>query len=179
MTGHAGQRFGWALVKDRAVAERMLIYLYGEMLWYTADTQYKFLQLFQHITDNDGALFSFIREKMTSRWDDVLQVLENQPEPKRFTLQGNSGGFYLWLECNWPEDENCQQVFLSGGIRANPGFRYGQSSRFVRINMVLYQHVHEIFLQYLQELASASPNARSLRTFSPQTEFHSEAFEAL
>lgn len=156
-TGHAGNRLGWALVKDPLLAQRMNMYITATTFGYSPDLQQKFSLIFQHVVATEGQAFQFVKQTLKGRYERLMEILDAQPEPKRFSLESKVGGFYLWLKCNWPEDQDaCLAVFQHAGVNGRPGSVYGYSDDHVRFNFMLHQSEADVLFDYVQALCHAN-----------------------
>ncbi|KAG8377299.1 hypothetical protein BUALT_Bualt08G0014800 [Buddleja alternifolia] len=85
LTGHAGSRFGWAIVKDKNVYENMLTYKSVADSGTSKDTQLRALKLIKVVVeDGDGGIFNFGYKTMKHRWEKLNHVLSSS---KRFKMQ--------------------------------------------------------------------------------------------
>jgi len=154
MTGHAGNRFGWALVKDRAIAQQMTTFIADYTYGISTDTQYKMLQVLNDVVSSEGDVFYWAKEKLASRYDRLLEILDSQPSPQRFSLESPVGSFYLWIKCLWPEDQsNCVNSFRAGRLSVFSGTRFGGGNDYVRVSFTMYDHLADSFFDYFRALA--------------------------
>jgi len=151
-TGHAANRFGWALVKDRNVASRMTQYIQMNNFGYSTDLQQKFNLLYKDVIASQGEIFNYGKQKLAQRYTTLLQILQNQTEPPRFSLESQVGGFYLWLKCNHASDQDCSSVFRSALVVGRSGTVYGVGKEYIRISFMARDHEIEEFFTYLQDL---------------------------
>ncbi|KAL0325169.1 UNVERIFIED_CONTAM: Tryptophan aminotransferase-related protein 4 [Sesamum radiatum] len=85
LTGHAGSRFGWAIVKDKNVYENMLQYKSLADSGTSKDTQLRALKLIKVVLENGGrGIYNFAYKTMRGRWTKLNHVLSLS---KRFKLQ--------------------------------------------------------------------------------------------
>ena len=128
LTGHAGTRIGWALVKDAEVAAKMAarVHATGRI---SHDAMLRGATLLNHLVESGGSPLWFAKEKMDGRWDRLVDLFCTDsltdgspciPRNPRFLLQnprvrvlemdaftGTSrrpSDPYMWLECALPED---------------------------------------------------------------------------
>ncbi|KAK1371403.1 Tryptophan aminotransferase-related protein 4 [Heracleum sosnowskyi] len=163
LTGHAGVRFGWALVKDKAVYEKILTYTGENTFGVSKDTQLRALKLLNVALQGDGrSLFKYAHETMRNRWESLTETVSLST---RFTVQEIAPRFctyfqnvrgpspaYAWLKCEREEDELCYKVLEDGGILGRPGTRFGASSRYVRLSLIKTQDDFDQLLQHLKIL---------------------------
>jgi len=153
MTGHAGNRFGWAVVRDPTIALYMNTYIALTTSGVSSDIQYKMSLIFSQLLATGGDEFQWVRTHMAERYSTLRQVLNSQPSPQRFSLESEVGGYYLWLHCLWPADQNCAGLFNRAGITVYPGESFGGDSSYVRVNFAMYDNLLDIFIERLQDLS--------------------------
>ncbi|KAK1371404.1 Tryptophan aminotransferase-related protein 4 [Heracleum sosnowskyi] len=163
LTGHAGLRFGWALIKDKAVYERMLTYTDDNTFGVSRDSQLRALKLLKVVLEGDGrSIFKYAYETLRMRWESLSQTISLST---RFTIQELAPRFctffetirgpspaYAWLRCEREEDKLCYNVLKSGGIIGRDGIQYGASSRYVRLSLIKSQDDFDQLLYYLNKL---------------------------
>ncbi|KAI3757466.1 hypothetical protein L6452_05003 [Arctium lappa] len=85
LTGHAGARFGWAVIKDKDVYEKILTYIVVADLGISKDTQLRVLKLLKVALEEDGKpFFKFAYNKMKDRWDTLTSIFSKST---RFSIQ--------------------------------------------------------------------------------------------
>lgn len=67
LSGHAGLRIGWALVKDPAVAAAMESFISKAEITMSVDSRYRALAVLRAIAASRGGFFSAIRAEITAR----------------------------------------------------------------------------------------------------------------
>lgn len=163
LTGHAGLRFGWALVKDEAVYKTMFTYTYDNTFGVSKDTQLRALKLIKvALEDNGRSIFEFGHGTMRKRWERLTQILSLS---NRFTIQEIAPQFctffhrvrepspaYAWLKCEREENEDCYKVLKSGGILGREGTLFGASSRYVRLSLIKTQDDFDLLLHRVNQL---------------------------
>lgn len=96
LTGHAGSRFGWALIKDKDVYERMVKYIDLNTYGVSRETQLRALKLLKHVVKGEGRdLFEFGYGTMKHRWELLSKTLEAS---KRFSVQHLSSQYCTFLD---------------------------------------------------------------------------------
>ncbi|KAL6315566.1 hypothetical protein AAG906_000870 [Vitis piasezkii] len=83
-TGHAGTTFGWALIKDESVYQRMLKYKLLNVLGVSRDTQLRALKLLKLVLEGSGRRFEFSYTTMKNCWEKLNNAL---PVSDRFSIQ--------------------------------------------------------------------------------------------
>jgi aspartate/methionine/tyrosine aminotransferase len=89
LTGHAGTRVGWALIKDEALAQRIKAYIPSV----SHDAQLRAATLLRYTVAQNGGPINFGLTEMTRRWDTFIELFCTDgaacqtPRNARFTLQ--------------------------------------------------------------------------------------------
>ncbi|KAH9624883.1 hypothetical protein KSS87_020283 [Heliosperma pusillum] len=163
LTGHAGSRFGWALVKDESVYRKMKHYVNYNSFGVSHDTQLRMLKLLKVVVDGGGReLFQFGHDIMKDRWEKLNAVFSKS---SRFSLQIIPPQFctfyqrvrqpspaYAWLKCERQEDGDCYTVLKSAGIIGRKGRLFGAEDRYVRLSLLKSKDDFESLLKSLQLL---------------------------
>ncbi|CAN8290075.1 unnamed protein product [Cochlearia groenlandica] len=164
-TGHAGSRFGWALVKDKAVYERMSRYIFLSSMGVSRDTQLHALQLLKVVVGDGGDdIFKFGYETMKKRWETLNKIFSMST---RFSLQKikpeycnyfkkvkNFTPSYAWVKCERQEDRNCYEIFREGKITGRDGKVFGSKESFVRLSLIRAQDDFDNLVDVLKKLVS-------------------------
>jgi len=164
LTGHAGSRFGWALVKDANVALNMEQYLIAQTLGVSTDTQVRFLGLVQHLSEglrekkneiansvNDKAtnpyteFFTYSTNNFLYRWvilDGIFNTFKAHRSNYEWTNQKTKGA-YMWMRCKKldknedGETETCvQHISKHSGIIGLSGVPFGSTIDYVRFSLL-------------------------------------------
>ncbi|CAA2988371.1 tryptophan aminotransferase-related 4-like [Olea europaea subsp. europaea] len=173
LTGHAGSRFGWALVKDKDVYLNMQKYVSLAEFSISRDTQLRALQLLKVVLKGDGReIFHFAYEKMRDRWEKISQTVSLS---KRFTVQDIPPQYcnffekvrgpspaYIWLKCEREEDTNCSAVLLAANIIGRSGSLFDAEDRYVRLSLLKSDDDFNLLLYRLKELVSKEGGADTL-----------------
>ncbi|KAF6149486.1 hypothetical protein GIB67_011387 [Kingdonia uniflora] len=173
VTGHAGSRFGWAVVKDKDVYERIAQYINLNILVATHDTQLRALKLLSVALKGGGKeLFGFGYKAMRHRWKKLSRSLSKS---SRFSLQNLEPMYctyfeevtgpspaYAWLKCEREEDKDCHEVLKSAGIIGREGSVFGAESRYVRLSLLKGQDDFDWLLERIDALVSQEYGSRSI-----------------
>ncbi|XP_043719975.1 tryptophan aminotransferase-related protein 4-like [Telopea speciosissima] len=163
--GHAGSRFGWALIKDAMVYERMTTYLKLNTLGVSHETQVRALELLKVVLEDEGkALFEFGHKAIADRWEKLNKIIS---QSKRFSLQKFSPQYctylqdvhrpspaYAWLKCEMEEYQECHKVLEAAGIIGRPGGFFGVEDSYVRLTLLRSDDDFNLLLQRLENLVS-------------------------
>lgn len=165
LSGHAGTRFGWGIVKDKNVCERMAIHMQLNSMGVSRDTQLRALKLLKVILEGNGReIFDFGFKTMKERWEMLNKTLSVS---KRFSLQNippqyctfyqkvkDSSPAYAWLKCEREEDKDCYAVFKAASITGRAGSIFGDDDRYVRFSMIRRKDEFDALIARLKELVS-------------------------
>ncbi|XP_042493114.1 tryptophan aminotransferase-related protein 3-like [Macadamia integrifolia] len=171
LTGHAGSRFGWALIKDEAVYQRILTYLGLNTLGVSQDTQLRALKLLKVALRGGGReIFEFGYKTMRTRWERLNKILSAS---RRFSIQKLEPQYcsyfqkvtgpspaYAWLKCEREEDIDCFAVLRNAGIIGRAGSLFNAESRYVRLSLIKSEDDFDLLLLRMDELVSKEEGAK-------------------
>ncbi|KAI0515554.1 hypothetical protein KFK09_008219 [Dendrobium nobile] len=174
-TGHASSRFGWAIIKDEKVYQKVVTYMDLSTVGVSSDTQLRVLKLIKTILlqiREEGDFFKFGYETMKERWQRLSKVVSSS---NRFSLQKLSPHYcsyfnefkdpspaYAWLRCEKDEDEDCEAVLRNAGILSRGGTMFEAHSRYARLSLIKTLDDFEQLLQKLQTLIFSTDSYSSL-----------------
>ncbi|CAH2035248.1 unnamed protein product [Thlaspi arvense] len=164
-TGHAGSRFGWGLVKDKAVYEKMKRYIQLSSLGVSRTTQLYVLQLLKVVVSDGGdEIFHFGYETLKKRWDTLNKIFSMST---RFSLQRIKPEYcnyfkkvrdftpsYAWVKCERSADTNCYEIFREAKITGRDGKVFGSEGSFVRLSLIRSQDDFDHLIDMLKKLVS-------------------------
>ncbi|KAL1219689.1 Tryptophan aminotransferase-related protein 4 [Cardamine amara subsp. amara] len=167
-TGHAGLRFGWGLVKDKDVYDKMNTYIKLTSMGVSKDTQFHVLQLLKVIVgDGDDEIFHFGYGTLKKRWEILNKILSMST---RFSLQTIKPEYcnyfkkvkdftpaYAWVKCEREEDTNCYEIFKEANITGRSGNVFGSEDKFVRLSLIRSQDDFDLLIDMLKKLVSQEP----------------------
>jgi len=150
LSGHAGTRFGWAVVKDPKLAAMMQKFIDNTSIHISVDASHRAWRVLNYVMKNSDNFFSSIKQEFSSRWNVVNEVFGSSC---RFIQHSRVGTFYPWVQCTNKEDaKDCASVFASVGVKVLPGTLFGATSAFVRMEMVQYRPVFDLMMERLKTL---------------------------
>ncbi|CAI9116469.1 OLC1v1017622C1 [Oldenlandia corymbosa var. corymbosa] len=163
LTGHAGSRFGWAIIKDKDVYQRMVDYMDLNTYGVARETQLRTLKLLDVVLEENGRkMFDFGYEEMSFRWEKLSKILSSS---KRFSLQELTPQqctfsnevraptpAFAWIRCENDEDEDCHAVLKEAKIIGRAGHVFGAQSRYVRLSLVNSQDDFNLLQHRLEML---------------------------
>ncbi|XP_042391220.1 tryptophan aminotransferase-related protein 1-like isoform X2 [Zingiber officinale] len=182
-TGHAGSRIGWALVKDRAVAKRMMQYVELNTMGVAKEAQLRASKILQLVCDAyedperdiKMKLFEFAAEKLGNRWGKLKKVGSASSIFTVPSFDQISGLFtvpcftmdvcyffedtsshrpaFAWLECEKDEVEDPESYLKEKGIVVRGGSRFGIEARYVLFSMLDDDQIFDLYLQRLAALS--------------------------
>ncbi|XP_068653602.1 tryptophan aminotransferase-related protein 3-like [Aristolochia californica] len=173
VTGHAGSRFGWALVKDEAVYRRLKDQVEMNVIGISHDTQLRALILVKSILGKSGRdLFQFGHTTLQHKWQRLNEVVS---QSKRFSLQKLSPQYctyfrtmrqpspgYAWIKCEREEETDCQEVLKAAGVFGNKGSFFGADRRYARLSLTKSQEDFELMLERIKGLVAEEEGAASI-----------------
>lgn len=167
LTGHAGSRFGWAIVKDYDVYQNMATYIALAEMGIGKEVQLRALKLMKTVLEgNNGTeIFNYAYGKMSRRWKALSDILSAS---KRFSLQkipplycnyfqkirGPSPA-YAWLKCEREKDTDCNAVLSSAKIIGRSGSLFSAEDRYVRLSLLKSDDDFNLLLNRLKDLVAS------------------------
>uniref|UniRef100_A0A2N9IR09 Alliinase C-terminal domain-containing protein n=1 Tax=Fagus sylvatica TaxID=28930 RepID=A0A2N9IR09_FAGSY len=167
-TGHAGSRIGWALVKDKNIAQKMIEYITISSIGISKESQIRAAKIIGVLCDgcqNVGSkesenFFEFSRNLMVKRWQKLSEALQHS---KCFTVSKHprehclfTGEFtetqpgFAWLKCK--EDiEDCFEFLKGLKIIGRGGKFFGVDPKFARVSLMSRE---EEFNQFIERILS-------------------------
>eukprot|EP01083_Nonionella_stella_P039481 107364_1 len=147
LTGHASTRFGWAFVQNgqMEVANTMAEWIAQSQRCMTVESVRRAYQILSHLEEHGDAYFDFIDEKMTKRWEVLVDILDGQ---NNYVLRSREGTFFAWIECEGKNETEIVSVFGKYNISPRLGSLFGQPG-FVRMNMAQIEEIFDrIMIQF-------------------------------
>ncbi|WCJ43305.1 tryptophan aminotransferase related 1 [Euphorbia peplus] len=165
LTGHAGSRFGWAIVKDKAIYEKMVTYMQLNTMGVSRETQLRALKLLKVVLEEgENGIFLFGHDTMKKRWERLNEIISMTD---RFSLQKvapeyctylnkvrNATPAYGWLKCEREEDKDCYAVLQAANMIGREGPRFYAGDQYVRVSLIRSQDDFDLFIDKLKELVS-------------------------
>ncbi|CAM8936861.1 unnamed protein product [Rhodiola kirilowii] len=176
-TGHAGIRIGWALVKDKEVAMKMVKFIELNTIGVSKDSQLRAAKILKATSDSCEHIatpkvenfFEFGFSQMTRRWTKlraavVKSGLFSLPDFVSYWCTYNQKAFepqpaFAWLKCEG-EIEECEVFLKNHKVLTRSGKHFGASPKFVRVSMLDRDPNFDLFLERLSTMSlerSASP----------------------
>jgi len=149
MSGHAANRFGWALFKDKVLADTVAQYIFLCTIGPGIDGMYKADHIIDTVTNSD--FFDVIASKMAERWVRINALFTN-PINRRYTIISRPKTAYIYLICNDPIEMQpgvCAANFLAMNISGHPGPSFGDSWDRFRINLTIHSYAFDLLLETL------------------------------
>ncbi|KAK7380467.1 hypothetical protein VNO78_32978 [Psophocarpus tetragonolobus] len=167
VTGHAGSRFGWAIIKDEAVYKRMLNYVDLTTFGVSKDTQLRVLKLLKVVLSGNGrAMYEFGYNTMKNRWNRLSKALS---QSERFSIQKLKPQYcsfsqqirtpspaFAWLKCERSilKDRSCYEVLKEVNITGRAGRLFGAGKRYVRLSLVSNEDHFDLLLRQINKVVS-------------------------
>ncbi|KAM0920749.1 hypothetical protein ACQ4PT_007314 [Festuca glaucescens] len=170
ITGHAGTRLGWALVRDRDVAKKMVYFVDRATIGVSRDSQHRAAKLLAVVSDayddDSGTplrLFDFARRRMAESWRALRAAVAGTGGA--FSLPEETTGYcnftkqtvaaypaFAWLRCEKDGVEDCAEFLRGHSIVARGGEQFGGDARCVRVNMLDRDGVFDILIQRISSI---------------------------
>ncbi|CAL4974369.1 unnamed protein product [Urochloa decumbens] len=167
-SGHAGSRFGWALIRDENVAKKAYSYLQDNTMGASRDTQLRMLGVVKVMLANlhgEGDIFAFGHDVMRTRWRRLNAAVSRS---RRISLQKMAPEYctyfnrirepspaYAWVKCEREEDEDCQEALLKAKIITRTGVGNEASSRYTRISLLKSNDDFDVLMERVTDLVNA------------------------
>ncbi|EYU24350.1 hypothetical protein MIMGU_mgv1a020894mg [Erythranthe guttata] len=172
LTGHAGSRIGWALIKDEQVYEDMNTYISISEMGISREAQLRALQLVKAILNGNGTdIFDYAYEKMSYRWKKLSEIVSLS---SRFSIQEIPPLFcnffekvrgpspaYAWVKCEREEDTNCNEVLRAGNILGREGSLFSVEDRYVRLSLLKSDYDFNLLMDHLSKLVAEENGAKT------------------
>ncbi|KAJ8760454.1 hypothetical protein K2173_015121 [Erythroxylum novogranatense] len=172
LTGHAGSRFGWALIKDKKIYERMGTYLTLNTMGVSRESQLRALKLLKVVLQGEGRqIFEFGHDTMRTRWERFRKIISRS---SRFSIQKITSQYcsffnevraaspaYAWVKCEREEDRDCYNVLLAANITGRQGSMFFAGDQYVRLSLIRNQDDFDLMLQKLDILVSEEDGPRT------------------
>ncbi|CAO2179414.1 unnamed protein product [Urochloa humidicola] len=171
LSGHAGSRFGWALIRDEKVANRAYKYVQDSIMGASRDTQLRMLGIVKAMLANlhgEGDIFAFGHGVMRDRWRRLSAAVSRS---RRISLQRMAPGYcnyfkrirepspaYAWVKCEREEDGDCREALLKAKIITRTGVGNEASSRYTRISLIKSDDDFEVLMERVTDLVNAEKN---------------------
>ncbi|CAB4289406.1 unnamed protein product [Prunus armeniaca] len=173
LTGHAGSRFGWAVVKDESVFQKMTMYTLINSMGISRDAQLRALKVLNVVLEGGGKdIFEFGYNTLRKRWEKLSNILSvsnrfslQKFAPKHCTFFKKTRGpspAYAWVKCEREEDKDCYAVLQEeANVYGRRGSQFGAEDRFVRLTLLRSQDDFDLLLQRLNQLVLEESHRQS------------------
>ncbi|GLJ26946.1 hypothetical protein SUGI_0527540 [Cryptomeria japonica] len=175
LTGHAGSRLGWAIIKDYDVYQKIYQYVKINTGGVSHDTQLRATTLLKAVIggyrhpkrmeaidrESKQMIFHYAYSVMRWRWERLERIFNMSD---RFSLQ-NVGPLYCnffrkvtgpspayaWVKCE-REEEDCAAVLEKAGIIGRRAEEFGADKRYVRLSLLRRDDAFAVLEHRLQAL---------------------------
>ncbi|KAL6615939.1 hypothetical protein ACP70R_038209 [Stipagrostis hirtigluma subsp. patula] len=168
LSGHAGSRLGWALIRDEKVAKRAYEYVQYSTMGASRDTQLRMLRIVKAILSNlhgEEDIFTFGHDVMRSRWRRLSAAVSRS---RRISLQKIPPQYctyfsrirepspaYAWVKCEREEDQDCYEALLKANIITRSSALFEASSRYTRVSLLKSDDDFDVLMERVTELVNA------------------------
>ncbi|XP_022734032.1 L-tryptophan--pyruvate aminotransferase 1-like [Durio zibethinus] len=172
-TGHAGSRIGWAIVKDKEIATKMVKFIELNSIGVSKESQLRAAKILGVISNdclNSGPIkeenfFEYGQRLMSERWEKLREVVKRNGVfslPKYSPDYCNFSGEYTdyspafaWLKSK--EGLNCDNLLREHKIVTRGGTNFGVGSKYTRISMLSSDDEFNLLLERLSTI-KGTPN---------------------
>ncbi|XP_051116833.1 tryptophan aminotransferase-related protein 2-like [Andrographis paniculata] len=150
-TGHAGTRIGWAIVKDRTIASKMVEFVTISTIGVSKESQLRAKLILDAVASSHEQVsaappfFEHSYELMAARWKQLRDVIQNSklfklPDylPQKCKFSGHTFApqpAFAWLKCEG-EIDDCKAFLESHKILTRGGNNFGVSNKYTRMGMI-------------------------------------------
>ncbi|TVU35310.1 hypothetical protein EJB05_17194, partial [Eragrostis curvula] len=169
LSGHAGSRFGWALIRDEKVARRAYEYVQNSTMGASQDTQLRILRIVKVILANMDCskedMLTFGHNVMRTRWRRLKAVLSRS---RRISLQKIPPQYcryfkrirepspaYAWVKCEREEDGDCYEALRKAKIITRSGVGNEAGNRYTRMSLLKSDDEFEVLMDRVTDLVNA------------------------
>lgn len=155
LAGTAATRFGWALVKDKKIADRMEEYISNTQLNISVDAQLRAMHTLEVLTQKLGTkddFFLFAANELEERWKRIGDVFKDKPGWAIKNVERL--GYILWLRAT---NGNAYELLQKANINAEKGeefYNVGKeiSDHYVRVEIGQEPVVFDKLIERLKTL---------------------------
>ncbi|GJU23835.1 L-tryptophan--pyruvate aminotransferase 1-like protein [Tanacetum coccineum] len=147
-TGHAGSRIGWALVKDKEVAKKMIKYMEVTTIGVSKESQLRVAKILQVVADGckrfgspDGDNFFEFGQKMMAKSNAI-------------TLDMSLKHIQLLHGLNARKELTVRSLLSVSKSLTRGGSRFGSDPAFVRVSMMSKDEEFNLFIDRLSMIQS-------------------------
>ncbi|XVF85031.1 hypothetical protein PTKIN_Ptkin17bG0086000 [Pterospermum kingtungense] len=173
-TGHAGSRIGWAIVKDKEIATKMVKFIELSSIGVSKESQLRTATILGVVSDdcqNSGPnkeenFFDYGQRLLSERWEKLRKVVKRNGVfslPKYPQEYCNFSGKYTdpnpafaWLKIK--EGLNCDNLLKEHKIVTRSGTYFGVGSKYTRISMLSRDEDFNLFLERLSAIKGSNNN---------------------
>ncbi|XP_071729337.1 L-tryptophan--pyruvate aminotransferase 1-like [Rutidosis leptorrhynchoides] len=163
ITGHAGSRIGWAIVKDGEIAKKMTKFVEINSIGVSKESQIRAAKILETLSDSvemkeSETFFDHSYELMSNRWKKLREAISHN---KLFSLpefpintclfsRRTFGQFpaFAWLKCE-EEVGDCESFLRGYKIKTRSGKLFGVGAEYVRVSMLSRESEFKIFLNQM------------------------------
>jgi len=154
LAGFAASRFGWVMVKDKALALQMAKYIFLNGQGAGIESKYHATRIIQAIADSVGQqndFFAFSRNIIAKRWTILQNTFKGSKQYKLNTVPGMP---YAWVTCTGTA--NCVKDFASVNVHVGAGSLFGTNDKNnVRIVIMQEQATFKLLMARIAKLVKA------------------------
>ncbi|CAL9188132.1 unnamed protein product [Musa hybrid cultivar] len=167
ISGHAGIRLWWAVIKDQKTYQKAAEYMSLNTMVVSCDVQLRVLKLIRVVIaemGKGGGIFEFGYKTLKTRWSKLHKLVSSS---NRFSIQPllphycnyfkrirDPSPAYAWLKCETEEDKDCYSVLKTSGITSRSGTLFESNSHYTRLSLVKTEDDFDLLTMRMEALLS-------------------------
>ncbi|KAJ4895724.1 L-tryptophan--pyruvate aminotransferase 1 [Raphanus sativus] len=164
ITGHAGSRIGWALVKDKEVAKKMVEYIIVNSIGVSKESQIRTAKILNVLKETCKSetenFFKYGHEMMKNRWEKLRGVVKESnvfclpkyPEAYCNFFGKTLGSYPAFAWLGTKEETDLVNELRRHKVMSRAGERCGSDKKRVRVSMLSREDVFNVFLERLANM---------------------------
>jgi len=136
LTGHAGSRFGWAIVEDPVIADNMFYWNAVINAHLSVEQSFRASLILEYMTGEGGDhFFNWVRAQIARRWQRFQDAVLTQPLMR---IQSRPNTQYAWVEIIDRTDAEIDAACAVVGLAPERGVDFG-SVGHIRFNLAEHE----------------------------------------
>jgi len=149
LSGHAGSRFGWAIVEDPAIAYQMFYWNAIMTVHLSVEQAFRASIVLEYLNGNGGDhFFNWVRTQLSQRWLRFEAAAATQP---LMQIQSRKYTQYAWVEVLDRTDAEIDAACAAVGLAPDRGADFGSVSH-IRFNLAEHEVTFAEILNRITQL---------------------------
>ncbi len=149
-TGHAGSRIGWAIVKDKKIADSMTKYIELSTSGVSQDAQARALTVLKTLEELEKVQFTSVfdaaKSELSRRWGLLKAVTDTKTEEFRVL---NNSGMFAWCEWADKNKDGAKEFGEKYKVQVIGGEAFGAKKHNFRVSIGCYKADFDRLLETL------------------------------